>query len=63
MTNKGKKLEPPLRLGMNFTEALRRFVATNPEEVDELVAQSKTKRPPQEDTPRRPDPKASKSAD
>jgi hypothetical protein len=50
---KGTKLDPPLRLDMSFDEALSRFVATNPEEVDESVQRSKTKRPPQDEAPRR----------
>jgi hypothetical protein len=54
MTNKGKKLEPPLRLDMSFEEALSRFVASKPKEVDELIEQSKTKKPPQDGPPRRP---------
>lgn len=55
MTNKGKKLEPPLRLDMSFDEALRRFAATDPNEVDVLIARSKTKQPPQDGTSRRPE--------
>ena len=54
MTNKGKKLEPPLKLDMSFSEALSRFVATKPAEVDEGIERSKTKRPPQDGPPRRP---------
>jgi hypothetical protein len=53
MTNKGKKLEPPLKLDMRFREALRRFVATAPKEVDENIERSKTKKPPQAAPPRR----------
>jgi len=53
VTNKGKKLEPPLRLDMSFEEALQRFVATKPGEVDESIERSKTKRPPQDEPPRR----------
>lgn len=56
MTNKGKKLEPPLKLDMSFGEALSRFVATKPKEVDEGIERSKTKKPPQDDAPRRPAP-------
>ena len=55
---KGDKLEPPLRLDMSFGEALSRFVATVPKEVDESIERSKTKRPPQDETPRRPGTKA-----
>lgn len=54
MTNKkGTKLDPPLRLDIDFAEALNRFVATVPKEVDESIERSKTKRPPQDVTPRR----------
>jgi hypothetical protein len=54
MTNEGKKLEPPLKLNMDFDEALRRFVATKPKEVDENIERAKTKKPPQDAPPRRP---------
>jgi hypothetical protein len=47
-------MEPPLRLDMTFDEAMSRFVTTNPKEVDESIERSKTKQPPQDDTPRRP---------
>jgi hypothetical protein len=53
MTNEGKKLEPPLKLNMSFEEALSRFVATKPQEVDENIDRAKTKKPPQADSPRR----------
>jgi hypothetical protein len=53
MTNEGKKLEPPLKLDMSFDEALRRFVATKPKEVDENIERAKTKKAPQSDSPRR----------
>jgi len=43
MTNAGKKLEPPLKLDLSFDEALSRFVATKPSEVDESIKRSKTK--------------------
>jgi hypothetical protein len=51
---RGTKLDPPLRLDMSFDEALSRFVATKPQEVDEGIERAKTKRPPQTDPPRRP---------
>ena len=54
MTNKGKKLEPPLKLDMSFSEALSRFAATKPKEVEEGIERSKTKKPPQDGSPRRP---------
>ena len=57
MTDKGRKLEPPLKLDMDFGEALSRFVATRPEQVEESIERSKTKRPPQDGPPRRPRPK------
>jgi hypothetical protein len=50
---KGAKLDPPLRLDMSFEEALERFIGTDPKEVDESIERSKTKRPPQDDAPRR----------
>ncbi len=53
MTNKGKKLEPPLKLDMSFGEALERFLATKPKELDENIERSKMKKPPQADSPRR----------
>jgi len=46
MTNKGKKLEPPLKLDMDFGEALRRFVQTKPKEVEESIERAKQKKPP-----------------
>jgi hypothetical protein len=54
VTNKGRKLDPPLRLDMPFEEAMERFVATKSSEVDESIERSRTKRPPQDDAPRRP---------
>ena len=55
MTHKrGAKLDPPLRLDMDFAEALNRFVATDPKEVDESIERAKVKRPPQDGAPRRP---------
>jgi hypothetical protein len=54
MTNRGKKLERPLRLEMDFGEALSRFVATDPAEVEKSIKQAKKKRPPGNGPPRRP---------
>lgn len=54
MTNKGKKLEPPLSLGMDFGEALSRFAVTDPEEVQDGIEMSKKKKPPRDGPPRRP---------
>lgn len=51
--DKGRKLEPPLRLDMPFEEALSRFVATKPEEIDESIERAKTKRPPRAEAMRR----------
>jgi len=54
MTNKGRKMEPQLKLDMSFEEALSRFVATKPEQADEGIKRSKAKTPPQDVPPRRP---------
>jgi hypothetical protein len=51
--NDKRKLEPPLRLDMDFGEAMSRFVAARPDEVAESVERSKTKKPPQGARPRR----------
>lgn len=53
MTDK-KKLEPPLRLDIGFEDALSRFVATKPKEVEESIERAKKKRPPGNDPPRGP---------
>jgi len=45
-------MEPPLKLDMSFGEALGRFVATKPSEVDESIERAKQKKPPG-DEPRR----------
>jgi hypothetical protein len=50
---KGAKLDPPLRLDMSFEEALSRFVATKPEEIEESIERSKAKVPPQDGALRR----------
>lgn len=50
-----RKLEPPLRLEMDFGEALSRFVTTKPEEIEASIVRAKTKRPPGNDPPRRPE--------
>lgn len=54
MTNKGKKLEPPLKLEIGFDEALARFALTKSQEVEESIKRAKTKRPPQDGPLRRP---------
>ena len=53
MTEDKRKVEPALKLDMVFSEALSRFAATDPKEVADSVERSKTKKPPQEGTPRR----------
>lgn len=53
MTDK-RKLEPSFKLDMNFEEALERFARTAPKEVVASVERSKQKRPPQDESPRRP---------
>lgn len=55
MTNKGKKLEPPLKLDMSFEEALSRFAATDPKQVEASIDRSKTKRPPEDASSGRPE--------
>jgi hypothetical protein len=51
---KTRKTELPLRLEMSFGEALSRFAATKPEEIETSIARSKAKKPPQDGSPRRP---------
>lgn len=51
MTDDKRKLEPPLKLDMDFGEALKRFVGTKPGEVAESVERSKAKKPPGQDAP------------
>ncbi len=43
-----RKTEPPLKLDMDFGEALERFARVTPKDVAESVERSKTKRPPEE---------------
>jgi len=54
MSNEKKKTEPPLFINVKFGEALARFAATNPSELDENIERSKTKKPPRDIIPRRP---------
>jgi hypothetical protein len=54
MTGK-RKLERPLKLDLSFDDALSRFVVTKPEQVDESIERSKTKKPPQNEPLRRPE--------
>ncbi len=48
-----RKTEPPLKLDMDFGEALKRFTRTKPGEVAESVERSKTKKPPGDESPKR----------
>jgi len=50
-----RKTEPPLKLDMDFAEALERFVQTKPKEVAESIERSKRKKPSQDDVSRRPE--------
>ncbi len=50
-----RKTEPPLKLDMDFSEALERFVRAKPKEVAESVEKSKAKKPPGDNVPRRPE--------
>ncbi|WP_156633938.1 hypothetical protein [Methylobacterium sp. Leaf113] len=54
MTGDDRKTEPPFGLDMDFGEALERFIATKPREIEEGVERSKQKKPPGGDAPRRP---------
>ena len=49
-----RKTEPPLKLDMDFGEALERFVRTKPKEVAERVERAKTKKPLGDQVPQRP---------
>lgn len=53
MTDEKRKLDPPLKLQMDFGEALRRFAATEPAEVAESIERSKKakKKPPRDKPP------------
>lgn len=44
-------MEKPLGLNMDFDEALRRFIGTNPKELAENVAAAKEGRGPPEQSP------------
>lgn len=46
MTNKGKKIEPPLKLDMSFGEALARALQTDTKEVEASIERAKQKKPP-----------------
>lgn len=46
MTNKGKKLEPPLKLDMSFAEMMVRALQTDPKEVETSIERAKEKKPP-----------------
>lgn len=47
MIDEKRRTEPPLKLNMDFGEALARFIQTKPTEVGESIERSKTKKPPQ----------------
>ncbi len=38
--------DPPFGLDMPFDEALKRFIGTNPKEVEDNIRRSKKKKPP-----------------
>ena len=48
MNQRGKKLEPKLKLDMPFDEALERFAQTKPKEVERSIERAKQKKPPKE---------------
>lgn len=50
---KGKKHPSPFRIEMAFDEALERFAAVKPKELEAVINRSKTKKPPGEKAPRR----------
>ncbi|MDX2264002.1 MAG: hypothetical protein NW215_03415 [Hyphomicrobiales bacterium] len=54
MTKKPRKLEPKLKLDMDFSEALKRFAQTDPKEVADSIARAKQKKPPEDVPSRRP---------
>lgn len=54
MTDGKRKLEPPLKLDMDFGEALRRFAVTDPKQVRKNIERSKQKRPALDEAERRP---------
>lgn len=43
---KSEPPEPPFGLDMPFDEALKRFISTDPREVDANISKSKKKKPP-----------------
>ncbi|MES0059524.1 hypothetical protein NKJ86_04910 [Mesorhizobium sp. M0025] len=51
MTDDKRKLEPALKLDMDFGEALKRFAATKPAEVADSIERSKAKKKPPRDKP------------
>jgi hypothetical protein len=60
MSDDKRKTEPPLKFDMGFDEAFGRFMQTKPEEVDDSIERSKTKKPPLGASQRRSGPKADK---
>lgn len=51
---KGKKHPSPFKIKMSFDEALERFIRTKPDEVEENIRRSKTKKPPGSKRKRKP---------
>lgn len=51
---RGKKHPSPFKLKIGFDEALERFIRTKPEEVEENIRRSKTKKPPGSKRKRKP---------
>jgi hypothetical protein len=43
---KGTPPEPPLALDMPFDEAMKRFIGTDPREVEASIKRAKKKKPP-----------------
>jgi len=43
--------EPPLSLDMPFDEALKRFIGTNPDELEESIERSKKENAEQKENP------------
>jgi hypothetical protein len=51
---KGKKHPSPFKLKLSFDDALERFIRTKPQEVEENIKRSKTKKPPDSKRKRKP---------
>lgn len=50
---RGIKHPSPFKIKMGFEAALKRFIQTKPKEVEAVIKQSKTKKPPGPTKPRR----------